>query len=73
MAQRDRLRARCESWSRTTLQRELQAQVQASESLKADNTKLYEKVRYLQNYNKAPPIAAAVLQSQLGGADRDLT
>ena len=52
MAQRDRLRARCEALEaeRDSFKRELQAQVQASESLKADNTKLYEKVRYLQNF-----------------------
>jgi homeobox protein cut-like len=53
MAQRDRLRARCEALEaeRDSFKHELQAQVQASESLKSDNTKLYEKVRYLQNYN----------------------
>lgn len=53
MAQRDRLRARCESLEaeRDSFKRELQAQVQASESLKTDNTKLYEKVRYLQSYS----------------------
>ena len=54
MAQRDRLRARCEALEaeRDSFKRELQVQVQSSESLKADNTKLYEKVRYLQSYNK---------------------
>ena len=54
MAQRDRLRARCEALEaeRDSFKRELQGQVQAAESLKSDNTKLYEKVRYLQNYNK---------------------
>jgi len=54
MAQRDRLRARCEALEaeRDSFKRELQGQVQASESLKADNTKLYEKVRYLQNYSR---------------------
>jgi homeobox protein cut-like len=53
MAQRDRLRARCEALEaeRDSFKRELQIQVQAAESLKADNTKLYEKVRYLQNYS----------------------
>jgi homeobox protein cut-like len=53
MAQRDRLRARCEALEaeRDSFKHELQAQVQASESLKSDNTKLYEKVRYLQTYN----------------------
>lgn len=55
MAQRDRLRARCEALEaeRDSFKRELQGQVQAAESLKSDNTKLYEKVRYLQNYNKS--------------------
>lgn len=53
MAQRDRLRARCEALEaeRDSFKRELQIQVQAAESLKTDNTKLYEKVRYLQNYS----------------------
>jgi homeobox protein cut-like len=55
MAQRDRLRVRCEALEaeRDSFKRELQAQVQASESFKADNTKLYEKVRYLQNFGKS--------------------
>jgi homeobox protein cut-like len=55
MAQRDRLRARCEALEaeRDSFKRELQVQVQASESLKSDNTKLYEKVRYLQNFNSS--------------------
>lgn len=66
MAQRDRLRARCEALEaeRDSFKRELQVQVQASESLKTDNTKLYEKVRYLQNYNKGPHNSL--------GVDRDL-
>lgn len=53
MAQRDRLRIRCETLEaeRDSFKHELQSQVQASESLNADNTKLYEKVRYLQNFN----------------------
>jgi homeobox protein cut-like len=53
MAQRDRLRARCDALEaeRDSFKRELQVQVQASESLKTDNTKLYEKVRYLQSFN----------------------
>lgn len=52
MAQRDRLRARCEALEaeRDSFKRELQAQVSAADSLKMDNTKLYEKVRYLQNF-----------------------
>lgn len=53
MAQRDRLRARCEALEaeRDSFKKELQAQVDAGESLKTDNTKLYEKMRYLQSYN----------------------
>jgi len=52
MAQRDRLRARCDSLEaeRDSFKRELQLQFQLSESLKLDNTKLYEKVRFLQNF-----------------------
>jgi homeobox protein cut-like len=54
MAQRDRLRARCEALEaeRDSFKRELQAQVDAAESLKSDNTKLFEKMRYLQSYNQ---------------------
>lgn len=53
MAQRDRLRARCDALEaeRDSFKRELQAQVDAAESLKADNSKLFEKMRYLQSYN----------------------
>lgn len=52
MAQRDRLRARCNALEaeRDSFKRELQGQVDAAESLKTDNTKLYEKMRYLQSY-----------------------
>jgi len=52
MAQRDRLRSRCDALEAECdgFKTELQVQVGSSESLKADNTKLYEKVRYLQNY-----------------------
>jgi homeobox protein cut-like len=55
MAQRDRLRARCDALEaeRDSFKRELQVQVQTAESLKSDNTKLYEKVRYLQTFNGA--------------------
>ena len=55
MAQRDRLRARCEALEaeRDSFKHELQAQVAAAESLKADNTKMFEKMRYLQSYNKS--------------------
>ncbi len=74
MAQRDRLRARCEGLEaeRDSFKRELQVQVASAESLKADNTKLYEKVRYLQNYNNSA--AAAMLSRNSGRAsgDRDL-
>ena len=71
MAQRDRLRARCESLEaeRDSFKRELQAQVAAAESLKTDNTKLYEKVRYLQNYSKTSGGGGAYSRQ---GADRDL-
>jgi homeobox protein cut-like len=74
MAQRDRLRARCEALEaeRDSFKRELQGQVQASESLKADNTKLYEKVRYLQNYNKAPSNRGGARNRASGAPDRDL-
>ena len=67
MAQRDRLRARCDALEaeRDSFRRELQAQVQATESLKTDNTKLYEKMRYLQSFNKAP-------SSRGARPDRDL-
>jgi homeobox protein cut-like len=82
MAQRDRLRARCEALEaeRDSFKRELQRQVQSSESLKSDNEKLYEKVRYLQNYSKGSITGTAGHQSGTGGihhrssglADRDL-
>jgi len=53
MAQRDRLRVRCDTleMERDSFKRELQIQVEAAEALKTDNTKLYEKVRYLQSFN----------------------
>ena len=56
MAQRDRLRARCDvlEAERDSFKRELQVQVEATESLKTDNTKLFEKMRYLQSYNSRP-------------------
>lgn len=75
MAQRDRLRTRCETLEaeRDSFKRELQIQVQATESLKADNTKLYEKVRYLQNFNK-PPTSGGYYGAarRTGGRDLDL-
>lgn len=71
MAQRDRLRSRCEALEaeRDSFKRELQCQVAASESLKTDNTKLYEKVRYLQNFSKGSNRGGALSRP---GADRDL-
>ena len=68
MAQRDRLRARCEALEaeRDSFKRELQGQVQASESLKVDNTKLYEKVRFLQNFNKGSTSTSASNKSSSG-------
>lgn len=58
MAQRDRLRVRCEALEaeRDSFKRELQAQVQSAESFKTDNAKLYEKVRYLQNFGKSKTV-----------------
>jgi len=52
MAQRDRLRVRCDTLEaeRDSFKRELQTQADSAESLKTDNTKLYEKMRYLQSY-----------------------
>lgn len=71
MAQRDRLRARCEGLEaeRDSFKRELQVQVASAESLKTDNTKLYEKVRYLQNYNTSAAVINA--RGKMAG-DRDL-
>jgi homeobox protein cut-like len=73
MAQRDRLRARCDALEaeRDSFKRELQVQVQTSESLKTDNTKLYEKVRYLQTFNSGSSQGGSAYM--LGGRnDRDL-
>jgi len=74
MAQRDRLRVRCDALEaeRDSFKRELQAQVQASESLKADNTKLFEKMRYLQSYNGASSGAVSVRGNRSMSKDRDL-
>jgi homeobox protein cut-like len=73
MAQRDRLRARCEALEaeRDSFKRELQAQVDASESLKADNTKLFEKMRYLQSYN-SNPVGRSGAYSRQASRDLDL-
>lgn len=70
MAQRDRLRARCDALEaeRDSFKRELQAQVDAAESLKTDNTKLFEKMRYLQSYNSRPSSSSTYIR----GNSRDL-
>ena len=78
MAQRDRLRARCDALEseRDSFKRELQAQVSAAEGLKADNTKLYEKVRYLQSFggSRSAPSTAGGMRNRAvpGGGDLDL-
>jgi homeobox protein cut-like len=75
MAQRDRLRARCDALEaeRDSFKRELQAQVDAAESLKADNTKLFEKMRYLQSYNSnSSGRAGTYSRSASIGSNRDL-
>ena len=71
MAQRDRLRARCDALEaeRDSFKRELQIQVASAESLKSDNTKLYEKVRYLQSYSSNSGVGP---RSRGAAADRDL-
>jgi len=73
MAQRDRLRIRCEALEaeRDSFKRELQAQVGATESLKADNTKLFEKLRYLQSYNNISNTATNT-RAYTRGSSRDL-
>ncbi|KAL7489770.1 hypothetical protein ACHAW6_015480 [Cyclotella cf. meneghiniana] len=73
MAQRDRLRARCDALEaeRDSFKRELQVQVQTSESLKTDNTKLYEKVRYLQTFNSGSSQGGSAYMRS-GRNDRDL-
>lgn len=70
MAQRDRLRAKCDALEaeRDSFKKELQVQVSTCESLKADNTKLYEKVRYLQSYNSSNIHA----RNKVSLVDRDL-
>jgi len=74
MAQRDRLRARCDALEaeRDSFKRELQVQVQTAESLKTDNTKLYEKVRYLQSFNGAGNNGGGSAYLRSRGGDRDL-
>jgi homeobox protein cut-like len=73
MAQRDRLRARCDALEaeRDSFKRELQVQVQTAESLKTDNTKLYEKVRYLQTFSSGSNKSGSAY-SRGGKNDRDL-
>merc|ERR1719162_2921133 len=55
MAQRDRLRTRCDliEAERDSFKKELQVQVRSAERFKADNTKLYEKLRYLQKFSRS--------------------
>lgn len=55
VAQRDRLRARCDALEaeRDSFKRELQTQVAEADRSRADNARLYEKVRYLQNFGGA--------------------
>ncbi len=77
MAQRDRLRARCDALEaeRDGFKRELQVQVQTAESLKTDNGKLYEKVRYLQSFDagRKGGMAGGSAYARGGGrGDRDL-
>jgi len=74
MAQRDRLRARCDALEaeRDSFKRELQVQVQTSESLKTDNTKLYEKVRYLQSFNATSGGSSMRGRNSSLSSDRDL-
>ncbi|KAL3816964.1 hypothetical protein ACHAXA_011752 [Cyclostephanos tholiformis] len=73
MAQRDRLRSRCDTLEaeRDSFKRELQVQVQNYEGLKTDNAKLYEKVRYLQSFNFNGSSGGAVVRGR-GSGDLDL-
>ena len=74
MSQRDRLRARCDALEaeRDSFKRELQAQVDASESLRSDNAKLFEKMRYLQSYNKNSSSNRSNAYSRQNSRDLDL-
>lgn len=74
MSQRDRLRVRCDAIEaeRDSFKRELQVQVDASESLRADNTKLFEKMRYLQSYNKNSSNSRSNAYSRQNSRDLDL-
>jgi len=67
MAQRDRLRARCDALEaeKESFKQELQVQVRLSESLKTDNTKLYEKVRYLQNFKYSGSATPSIRDADL--------
>lgn len=73
IAQRDRLRTRCDALEaeRDSFKRELQVQADAAESLKTDNTKLFEKLRYLQSYNNKPG-ARSTAYSRNNSRDLDL-
>jgi homeobox protein cut-like len=74
MAQRDRLRVRCEALEaeRDSFKRELQEQLDAAESLKTDNTKLFEKMRYLQSYNNSSSSAGRGVYNRTNSRDLDL-
>jgi len=74
MSQRDRLRVRCDALEaeRDSFKRELQAQVEASESLRVDNTKLFEKMRYLQSYSKNSSNSRSNTYSRQNSRDLDL-
>ena len=70
MAQRDRLRIRCDALEaeKDSFKRELQIQVALSESLKSDNSKLFEKVKFLQSYNST----LGQVQTRAGKVSSDL-
>jgi len=70
MAQRDRLRIRCDALEaeKDSFKRELQIQVALSESLKSDNLKLFEKVKFLQSYNST----LGQVQMRAGKANTDI-
>mmetsp|Transcript_717 Transcript_717/g.1706 ORF Transcript_717/g.1706 Transcript_717/m.1706 type:complete len:801 (+) Transcript_717:185-2587(+) len=74
MSQRDRLRARCDALEaeRDSFKKELQIQVESAESLRADNTKLFEKMRYLQSYNKNSSNSRSNPYSRQNSRDLDL-
>jgi len=74
MSQRDRLRGRCDvlEAERDSFKRELQSQGDAAESLRSDNTKLFEKMRYLQSYNSNTSNSRSGAYSRQNSRDLDL-